>query len=100
MNRDESQELREKRAKVAGSIAELTRRRDGTYRANSDAAALDRAGVVNRGPQELASLRDDATAADTELRDAHLELRRLDSEAAAVRGRGLGGIMGRVLRRG
>jgi hypothetical protein len=94
-----STELRQKRALLTQSLPALSQKRDDTYRLNSNAVALDRAGVTDCAPQELERLREDEVAADTELRDVRREIRELDSEITSTAGASLGARVGRFLRR-
>lgn len=94
-----TKELRQRRSVVSESLPALSRKRDHTYRLNSDALALNRAGVTRRTPQELAQLGEGQAGADTAIRDAQRELRDLDAEIQRASGGGLGARVVRVVRR-
>jgi hypothetical protein len=74
--------------------------RDHTYRLNSDALALDRAGVTRRTAQELASLGEDQAGAEAAIREAQREIRDLDAEIQRAPGNGLAARAARVVRLG
>jgi hypothetical protein len=95
-----SEELRQRRASLSESLPALGRKREETYRLNSNALALDRAGVTHRGAQEIERLDEAQAAADAEHRDAQREIRRLDAEIASASNGGFGARLGRGRRRG
>jgi hypothetical protein len=99
MANSNTQELRERRTVLSESLLGLSQKRDHTYRLNSDALALDRAGVTNHGPQEIARLKDDQVGADEAIRAAQRELRSLDAEIKSAPSGSLGARIGRALRR-
>jgi hypothetical protein len=94
---NKSKELRERRKALSESLPALSQKRTDTYRLNSDALALDRAGVKLQGPQQRAQLGEDETAADAAIRDAQLEIRHLDAQIQSASG--LGARVGRAARR-
>jgi hypothetical protein len=77
----------------------LSENRAHTYRRNSDALALDRAGVKHERPEEMVRLAEDEVAADGALRDVQRELRDIDAEIALMPRRGIGARVGRAVRR-
>jgi hypothetical protein len=77
----------------------LSENRADTYRRNSDALALDRAGVKRERPQEMVRLGEAEVAADAAIRDVQRELRDIDAEIELMPRRGLGSRVGRALRR-
>ncbi|TML79253.1 MAG: hypothetical protein E6G09_15955 [Actinobacteria bacterium] len=77
----------------------LSENRAETYRRNSDALALDRAGVKHERPQEMVRLGADEVAADAAIRDVQRELRDIDAEIKLMPRRRLGARVGRALRR-
>jgi hypothetical protein len=93
-----SKEQRARRAELSDSLQGLAQKRDHTYRLNSDALALDRAGVTHHAPEEMARLGEDELGADAAIRDAQREIRTLDAEIKSASG--LGTRVGRALRRG
>jgi len=58
----------------------LSKNRADTYRRNSDALALDRAGVKRGRPEEMVRLREAEVAADAAIRDLQRELRDIEAE--------------------
>jgi hypothetical protein len=94
-----TKELRQRRSVVSESLPALSRKRDHTYRLNSDARALDRAGVTRRTPEELARLGEGQAGADAAIRDAQREIRDLDAQIQQTSGGGLGTRVARVVRR-
>jgi hypothetical protein len=92
-------ELRQRRSELAQSLPELSKNRDLTYRLNSDALALGRAGVRQHTPEELARLGEGQAGADTALRNTQCEIRDLDAEIQLASGVRFGAKVGRALRR-
>jgi hypothetical protein len=99
MNENKSEDLRQKRAALSESLRALSRKREQTYRLSSDAQALDRAGVTEHTPQELARLAEDQDEADATLRAAQHKLREVEDEINLAPGGGLRARLGRTLRR-
>jgi hypothetical protein len=95
---ERSDQLKQRRSELAGSLPQLNENRDRTYRLNSDAVALDRAGVKQEQAQELTRLGDAETAADAEIRAVQRELRDIDAEIALMPRRRLGMRLGRASR--
>jgi hypothetical protein len=98
MARERSQ-LEERREQLTQSLSALSETKASSYRVNSDAIALDRAGVKHGRPEELVRLGEAAVAADTAMRDAHRELRDIYSEIDRLPRGGLGARLGRAARR-
>jgi hypothetical protein len=96
----ERSELEQRRGELTRSLSGLSENRAGTYRRNSDALALDRAGVKHERPEEMVRLAEDEVAADAAVRDVQRELRDLDAEIANMPGRGLGSRLARAVGRG
>lgn len=96
---ERSEQLEQRRAELTQTLPQLNEKRTSTYRRNSDALALDRAGVKHEEPQELTRLGDAEVAADAEIRDVQRELRDIDAEIALMPRRRLGGRLGRAVRR-
>lgn len=92
-------ELEQRRAELTRSLAGLTETRVHTYRRNSDALALDRAGVKHERPEELVRLAEDEVTADGALRDVQRELREIDAQIALMPRPGIGARVGHALRR-
>ena len=98
MARDRS-ELQQRRGQLTRSLPGLSENRADTYRRNSDALALDRAGVKHEPPEELVRLGEAEVAADAAIRDVHRELRDIDAEIKLRPRPGLGARFGRIARR-
>ena len=95
----ERSELEQRRGELSRSLPGLSENRAETYRRNSDALALDRAGVKHERPQEMVRLGADEIAADGAIRDVQRELRDIDAEIKLMPRRRLGARVGRALRR-
>ena|SRR5438552_648414 len=97
---NKSEELQQRRAALSEALPALSRKREQMYRLSSDAQSLDRAGVTDRAPEELARLAEDQVEADGTLRAAQHELRDIEAEIDSVPGGGgLRARVGRALRR-
>jgi len=70
-----------------------------TYRRNSDALALDRAGVKHECPEEMVRLEEAEVAANDAIRDVQRELRGIDAEIKLMPRPGLRTRFGRTVRR-
>jgi hypothetical protein len=79
----ERSELEQRRGELSRSLPGLSENRAETYRRNSDALALDRAGVKHERPQEMVRLGADEVAADAAIRDVQRELRDIDARHQA-----------------
>jgi hypothetical protein len=95
----ERSELEHRRGELTRSLRGLSENRADTYRRNSDALALDRAGVKHEGPEEMVRLGEAEVAADAAIRDAQRELRDIDAEIKLMPRPGLGARFGRTARR-
>jgi hypothetical protein len=91
-------EVERRRDELARSLPDLSEKRTDTYRLNSDALALDRAGVKRQAAGELERLQENEVAADAAIRDVQQELRQLDAEMERMPRRGFGRV-GRAVRR-
>jgi chromosome segregation ATPase len=96
---NKTRELRRRRSELSESLPELSRQRDQTFRLNSDALALDGAGVTDHTPEELARLGEGQAGADAAIRAVQREIRDLDAEITSTSGGRLGARVGRGLRR-
>ena len=76
----ERSELEQRRGVLTRSLRGLSENRADTYRRNSDALALDRAGVKYGRPEEMVRLGEAEVAADASTRDVQRELRDIDAE--------------------
>jgi len=86
---DERSELERRRSELTASLQGLGENRADTYRRNSDALALDRAGVKQQTPDVMAHLGDAEGAADEAIRAAQREIRELDTKIDGLPRRGL-----------
>jgi hypothetical protein len=77
----------------------LSENRTNTYRRNSDALALDRAGVKHERPEEMVRLQEAEVAADAAIRAAQRELHDIDAEIKLSPRPRLGARFGRAARR-
>jgi hypothetical protein len=91
-------EVERRRDELARSLPDLSEKRTNTYRLNSDALALDRAGVKRQAAGEMERLKENEAAADTAIRGVQQELRQLDAEMERMPGRGFGRV-GQAVRR-
>ena len=64
MAEERSDHLERRRDELTRSLPRLSEKQANTYRLNSDALALDRAGVKHERPPEMVRLRADEVAAD------------------------------------
>jgi hypothetical protein len=97
MTRERS-ELEQRRDDLTRSLPALSENRANTYRCNSDARALDRAGVKSERPEEMMRLGEAEVSADAAIRDVQRELRDIDAEIDLMPRRGLGARIGRAFR--
>jgi hypothetical protein len=95
----ERSEREQRRAELTRSLSGLSENRAHTYRRNSDALALDRAGVKHERPEEMVRLAEAEVAADTAIRDVQRELRDIDAEIKLMPRPGLRARFGRTARR-
>jgi hypothetical protein len=95
----ERSELEQRRGELTRSLPGLSENRADTYRRNSDALALDRAGVKSERPEEMVRLGEAEVAADAAIRDAQRELRDIDAEIELRPRSGLRARFGRTARR-
>jgi hypothetical protein len=76
--------LKRRREQLWASLPALSKNRAETYRLNSDALTLARAGSTYQDPQKMARLSDDEVAADDAMRGVQREIRQLDEEIGKV----------------
>jgi hypothetical protein len=100
MTQDKSQTPAQRREELTESLPALSQKRTDTYRLNSDALALDRAGVKRQSPEAMEQLKENEAAADGAIRDAQRELRHLDAEIESAPRASLRSRLGRAARRG
>jgi hypothetical protein len=96
---ERSHELEQRRDELTRSLPGLSEKRADTYRLNSDAVALNRAGVKHRTPDEMERLKGNEASADSAIRDAQRELRDIYAEMRRMPRGGFGGRVGRAVRR-
>ena len=72
--------LKRRREQLWASLPALSKNRAETYRLNSDALTLARAGTTYQDPQKKARLSEDEVAADEAMRGVQREIRQLDQE--------------------
>jgi hypothetical protein len=95
----ERSELEQRRSELSRTLPGLSDSRAETYRRNSDALALERAGVKHELPQEMVRLGEDEVAAHAAIRDAQRELRDIDAEIKLMPRDGLAARVGRAFHR-
>jgi hypothetical protein len=95
----ERSEPEQRRGELTRSLPGLSENRADTHRRNSDALALDRAGVKHERPEEMVWLGEAEGAANAAIRDVHRELRDIDAEIKLTPRPGLGARFGRTARR-
>lgn len=93
-----TRELERRREELSASLPGLSQNRADTYRLNSDALALGRAGVKNEEPQEMARLGAAEVTADTAIRDVQREISQLDQELKRASDGGFRSRIGRAVR--
>jgi hypothetical protein len=76
--------LKRRREQLWASLPALSKNRAETYRLNSDALTLARAGTTYQDPQKMARLSDNEVAADDAMRGVQREIRQLDEEIGKV----------------
>jgi hypothetical protein len=96
MAQHRSQELEQRRGELTRSLDGLSERRASAYRLNSDALALDRAGVKRQSPKEMEQLKADETAANDAYRDVQRELHDIGTEIESAPRAGLRSRFGRA----
>ena len=99
MTQESIGDLEQRRDELTRSLVGLSDDRARSYRLNSDALALDRAGVKPRTPQELEQLKANETAAHNAVRAAQCEVRDLDTEIANAPSSGFMSKFGRARKR-
>lgn len=95
----ERSELAKRRAELTRSLPGSSENRVSTYRRNSDALALDRAGEKRERSEEMVRLGEAEVAADAAVRDVQRELRDVDAEIRLMPRRSLGTGARRAVRR-
>lgn len=98
MTRERS-ELEQRRDELTRTLPGLSKSRAETYRRNSDALALDRAGVKHERAQEMVRLEEDEVGADAAIRGVQRELRDIEAEIKLMPRRRLGARVGSAFHR-
>ena len=94
----ERSELEQRRDALTRSLPGLSDTRANSYRLNSDARALDHAGVKHQRPDEMARLAEAEQAANEAIRDVQRELRGIDEELKRAPRGGFGATLRRAVR--
>jgi hypothetical protein len=95
----ERSELEQRRAELTRLLPALSDNRTNTYRRNSDALALNRAGVKHEPPDEMVRLGEAEVAAHAAIRDLQRELHDIDAAIKLTPRAGLRARFGRTARR-
>jgi hypothetical protein len=90
-------ELEQRRGELSRSLPRLSENRADTCRLNSDALALDRAGVKHQATGEMQRLKGNEAVADAAIRDLQRELRDIDTQIELMPRRGLTARVARAL---
>jgi hypothetical protein len=77
-------QLKRRRERLWASLPALSQTRAETYRLNSDALMLGRAGATYQDPRKMARLGEAEATADDAMRTARREIRRLDEEIRKI----------------
>jgi hypothetical protein len=77
---ESASQLKRRRERLQASLPALSQNRADTYRLNSDALALGRAGVTYQDPRKMALLGEAEVTADDAMRGVEKEIRQLDEE--------------------
>jgi hypothetical protein len=93
----ERSELEQRRGELTRSLPRLSENQADTYPRNSDALALDRAGVKHEPPEEMVRLVEAEMAADAAIRDVQRELCDIEAEIELMPRRGLAARVGRAV---
>jgi hypothetical protein len=91
--------LEQRREEPTRPLPQLSENRAGSYRRNSDALPLDRAGVKHERPEQMVRLVEDEVAADGAIRDVQRELRDIDAEIKLMPPSGFGARLAQAARR-
>ena len=77
---ERASQLKRRREQLQASLPALSQNRADTYRLNSDALALGRAGRTYQEPRKMALLGEAEVTADDAMRGVEKEIRQLDEE--------------------
>lgn len=81
---ERASQLKRRREQLQASLPALSQNRADTYRLNSDALALGRAGVTYQDPRKMALLGEAEVTADDAMRGVQREIRQLDEEIGKI----------------
>ena len=87
----EVKDLRERREALRAQLVELQQQRERAFRKNSDALALQRAGVTDHDAAGMKGFADDEVAGDSAMTDLRRQIELIDDELARDHGGGLAG---------
>jgi transposase len=91
-------ELRRRREALEAQLSALTAQREHAFRANSDALALQQAGVTHHDQAEMKQLADAEIAGDSTMTDLRGQIARIDDELERDHGRGFAGRRRTIMR--
>ena len=94
----ERHELEQRRQELTARLAELRTHRDHAFRTNSDALALQRAGVTHHDESEMSAFAADEVSGDAAISELRRELQLVESELAKSSG-AIGGMTRKLFRR-
>ena len=94
----EVHELRQQREELERQLSVLRTEREHAFRVNSDALALQQAGVTHHDEAEMAGFADDETAGDSTMTDLRRQIELIDDELARDDGGGVAGNRRRIMR--
>jgi hypothetical protein len=97
---ERASQLKRRREQLQASLPALSQNRADTYRLNSDALALGRAGVTYQDPRKMALLGEAEVTADDAMRGVQREIRQLDEEIERASDGAFGSKVERGARRG
>jgi hypothetical protein len=92
--------LKRRREQLQASLPELSQIRADTYRLNSDALAVGRAGKTYQDPRKMTLLGEAEVTADDAMRGVQREISQLDEEIGRASDGALGTKIGRGVRHG
>lgn len=95
-----TKELHQRRVELSELLPGLMLARDHAFQLKCDAEKLERFGVRQHTPTEMARMAEDQAAAEAAIRAVHLQLRDIDDEVRSAPGSGLTATIGHLLRRG
>jgi hypothetical protein len=91
-------ELRQRREALESELSALSEQREHAFRVNSDALALQQAGVTHHDQTEMKGFADDEIAGDSTMTDLRRRIALIDDEIARDHGGGLAGSQRKIMR--